>query len=56
MTIVDVINLATTPKTENDVIFYQLTHYHFPPNSRVTGVKCSAAAFMTMRPTVDDPV
>lgn len=24
---------------------------HFPPSSRVTGVKCFAAADMTMRPT-----
>lgn len=28
---------------------------HFPPSSRVTGVRCVAAADMTMRPTLGLP-
>lgn len=30
--------------------------YDLPPSSRVTPAKCSAAAFMTILPTIDEPV
>jgi len=32
-----------------------ITAGHFPPSSRTTGVRCFAAAVMTMRPTLGLP-
>lgn len=36
-------------------IFESTTAGHFPPSSRITGVRCFAAADMTMRPTLALP-
>ena len=38
------------------VVLESITTGDFPPNSRVTGVRCSAAALATMRATVPFPV
>lgn len=35
--------------------FESTTAGHFPPSSRVTGVRCIAAAAITMRPTLAPP-
>lgn len=36
-------------------MFESTTAGHFPPSSRVTGVRCFAAAAITMRPTLALP-
>ena len=36
-------------------IFLQNTSYLFPPNSRITGVRCSAAALITTFPILELP-
>jgi hypothetical protein len=38
------------------VVFGSMITGDFPPSSRVSGVRCSAAAFATMRATVPFPV
>jgi hypothetical protein len=38
------------------VVLGSMTTGDFPPSSRVTGVRCSAAAFATMRATTPFPV
>jgi len=38
------------------VVLGSITTGDFPPSSRVTGVRCSAAAFATMRATTPFPV
>lgn len=36
-------------------MFESTTAGHFPPSSRITGVRCFAAAAITMRPTLALP-
>ena len=36
-------------------IFESTTAGHFPPSSRITGVRCFAAAAITIRPTLALP-
>jgi hypothetical protein len=37
------------------LMFESTTAGHFPPSSRITGVRCFAAAAITMRPTLALP-
>lgn len=48
--------LATTSRSAGDEYESPTIVGDLPPSSRQTGVKCSAAAFITILPTRGDPV
>lgn len=51
----ETINLALGEIITCKLMFESTTAGHFPPSSRVTGVRCFAAAAITMRPTLALP-